>query len=121
MVKYERMVALLKCVMASYLVTVILLVVIAFFLYKVQIGEQVVDLAIVVVYVLASLLSGFLYAKGAKSRRFIWGTMAGGAYFIVICLISIAVQPQEFELLSNACITTFVICMGSGMLGGMLA
>ena len=120
MMKYERIVALLKCLMASYLITGILLVVIAFFLYKMQLGEQVVDISILVVYVLSSLVSGFLYAKGAKSRRFIWGTVAGLTYFMVICLVSVAIEPQSFEVLSNSCITTLFICAGSGMLGGML-
>lgn len=120
MVKYERIVALLKCLMASYLVTGIFLVLIAFLLYKMQLGEQVVDIAILVVYVLSSLISGFLYAKGAKSRRFIWGTLAGLMYFIIICLVSVAMEPQQFDIMSTSCLTTLFICSGSGMLGGML-
>lgn len=120
MVKYERVVALLKCLMASYLITGILLVMIAFFLYHMQLGEQVVDIAIIVVYVLSSLVSGFLYAKGAKSKRFIWGTLAGLVYFLIICLISMVMEPQQFDVMSTSCLTTFFICAGSGMLGGML-
>lgn len=120
MVKYERVVALLKCLMASYLITGLLLVFIAFLLYKMQLGEEVVDIAILIVYVVSSLVSGLLYAKGAKSRRFIWGTVAGLTYFAVICLVSVAIEPQEFDILSNSCITTLFICAGSGMLGGMI-
>lgn len=115
----ERLVAILKCLMAAYLVTGALLLLVAGLLYKFSIGENIVDISIVVIYCVSSLLAGLFFSKGAASRRFLWGMLAGAAYFLIICAVS-AVADPNFTPVSNACITTLLICLGSGMLGGML-
>lgn len=119
MVRYERVTALLKCLMAAYAVTGILLAVLAMLLYKLQLGENIVEIGILVVYVVSSLLAGLFFSKGAKSRRFLWGMAAGSVYFLIICVLSAIIEP-DFAVFSNSCITTMLICIGSGMLGGML-
>ncbi|MDE7268462.1 MAG: TIGR04086 family membrane protein [Lachnospiraceae bacterium] len=115
----ERLIALLKCLLAAYLITGILLVAVAGLLYKFSLGENVVDIAIIVVYCVSSLLAGLFFSKGAASRRFLWGLAAGAVYFLVICAVTFAVEGQ-IHLMSNSCVTTLFICTGSGMLGGML-
>lgn len=115
----ERLVALLKCLIAAYLITGILLLAVAGVLYKFSIGENIVDISIIVIHCVSSLLAGLFFSKGASSHRFIWGMLAGAAYFLIICAVSIVAEP-DFMPLSNACITTLFICLGSGMLGGML-
>lgn len=115
----ERLVALLKCLMAAYLITGVLLLMVAGLLYKFSLGENVVDISIIVIYCISSLLAGLFFSKGAASRRFIWGMAAGAAYFAIICAVS-AVADPGFTPISNSCITTLLICLGSGMLGGML-
>lgn len=115
----DRMVALLKCLMASYLITGVLLLLIAGLLYKFSLGETVIDICIIVVYCISSLLAGLLFSKGAASRRFLWGMAAGAAYFVIICVVSVIAEPG-FDPISNSCITTLLICLGSGMMGGML-
>lgn len=115
----ERLVALLKCLLAAYLITGVLLAAVAGLLYKFSLGENVVDISIIVVYCISSLLAGLFFSKGAASRRFVWGMAAGAVYFFIICAITFAVEGQ-LNLMSNSCITTLFICTGSGMLGGML-
>ena len=115
----DRMIALLKCLMASYLITGALLLMVAGLLYKFSLGETVIDICIIVVYCISSLLAGLLFSKGASSRRFMWGMAAGAAYFIIICVVSSIAEP-DFNPISNSCITTLLICLGSGMMGGML-
>lgn len=115
----ERLIALLKCLMASYLITGIMLVVVAALLYKFSIKENVVNISIIAIYCISSLLAGLFFSKGAASRRFLWGMVAGAAYFLIICAVSMVVD-QNFMPLSNSCITTLLICLGSGMIGGML-
>ncbi len=115
----ERIVALMKCLVAAYLITGALLLLVSGLLYKFSLSEDMVEIGIIAVYCISSLLAGLFFSKGAKSRRFIWGMLAGTAYFVIICAISVAAEPN-FEFLSNSCITTFFICIGSGMLGGMI-
>ena len=119
MIKYERGIALLKCLLAAYVMTGIMLVLLAGLLYKLQLSEDMVEIGIIVVYVISSLLAGLFFSKGARSRRFLWGMAAGAAYFFIICAVSMGIEP-DFTLLSNSSITTMLICLGSGMLGGML-
>ena len=115
----ERLIALLKCLMAAYLITGVMLVVVAALLYKFSIKENVVNISIIAIYCISSLLAGLFFSKGAANRRFLWGMVAGAAYFLIICAVSMAVD-QNFMPLSNSCITTLLICLGSGMIGGML-
>lgn len=119
MVRCERVIALLKCLLAAYIVTGIMLAFLAVLLYKLQLSENVIEIGIIVVYVISSLLAGLFFSKGAKSRRFLWGMVAGTVYFLIVCAVSIVMDP-EFMFLSNSCLTTMAICVGSGMLGGML-
>ena len=64
---------LLKSLLFSYILTVLMLGVLAFLLYKLQLGEKAVNMAIIVIYVAATALGGFLAGKRMKSRRFLWG------------------------------------------------
>ena len=87
MVRYERIVALLKCLLAAYITTGLMLASLAVLLYKLQLGEKTIEIGIIVVYVISSLLAGLFFSKGAKSRRFLWGMLAGAAYFLIICAL----------------------------------
>ena len=69
--KYERILALLKCLLGAYVITGLLLLLTAGLLYKCNLSEKVIDIAIIAIYVISSLLAGLFYSKGAKSRRFL--------------------------------------------------
>lgn len=118
--KKERIITLMKCLFAAYAITGALLMLVAGLLYKFSLSEDIVEIGIISIYCISSLLAGLLFSKGAKNKRFIWGMLSGMMYFAIICVISYIIQ-QDFNFFSNACITTFLICTGSGMLGGMLA
>ena len=62
----ERLVALLKCLIAAYLITGILLLAVAGVLYKFSIGENIVDISIIVIYCVSSLLAGLFSPKGRQ-------------------------------------------------------
>ncbi|MBQ7944834.1 MAG: TIGR04086 family membrane protein [Lachnospiraceae bacterium] len=119
MKNYERVISLLKGILLAYIVTGIMLLVMAFLLYKFNLSETVVDIGILICYVISALIAGMCYAINAKSRKFAWGMLAGFAYYAILLVISVGVEA-DFQLLSTSCVTTLFICIGSGMLGGML-
>ncbi len=119
MKNYERVVSLLKGVLIAYIITAAMLFLMAFLLYKFNLSEVIVDIGILVCYVVSSLMAGMCYAMNAKNRKFAWGMLAGFVYYAVLLAVSIGIEP-EFQLLSTSCVTTLLICTGSGMLGGML-
>lgn len=111
---------LLKCLLFSYIVTAVLLAVLAFLLYKLGLGEKFVSGAIIAIYVLATVLGGFIAGKRMKNRRFMWGLLVGAAYFVILAVVS-AVFGQGAIQVGRSFFTTLVLCAGGGMLGGMMS
>jgi putative membrane protein (TIGR04086 family) len=113
-------VRILKALFLSYLVTGIFLLVIAGLLYKFRLDEGKIRIGIILTYILSCFLGGFLVGKMQKSRQFLWGLILGLLYFAILMVVSLAVN-REFSGTGAGFLTTFLLCMGSGMLGGMLS
>lgn len=111
---------LLKSLLFSYILTAALLLLLAFVLFKMELAERPVAVAIIVIYVVATFFAGFVAGKKLQNRKFLWGLLMGVAYFVVLALVSLAVK-QSPEALSNSFFTTLALCAGGGMLGGMLS
>lgn len=111
---------LLKSLLFSYILTGGLLLLLALLLYKANLSQKVVSICIIVIYVLATFFAGFITGKKLKNRRFLWGALMGAAYFLVLAVISLAVNRQP-GILSSSFLTTLILCCGGGMLGGMLS
>ena len=114
------MVRVMKALLAAYVVTGLLLLEIAGFLYRFQWDEGKVQIGIILTYILSCFIGGFLAGKMMKSRKFLWGVLLGLLYFLVMTLVSVAVN-RELQSSSSGMITSFLLCMGGGMLGGMLS
>lgn len=110
---------LLKLLLLAYLVTAILLLLLALFLYRFQLGETVVSISIILIYIVTCFLSGLLMGKKMGTRKFLWGLLAGSLYFLILLLISLVVNHGVSGIASHF-FTVLLLCGGSGMLGGML-
>lgn len=110
--------SILKILLFMYIVTGILLVILAGLLYKMQLSEGVVSAGIVVIYVVAGFLGGFLAGKIMKTRKFMWGMVMGGCYFLVLVAGSIAFR-HGIGMEVSRFFTTLILCTASGMIGGM--
>lgn len=111
---------ILKILLAMYLLTGVLLLALSAMLYKMQLSETAVSVGIVIIYVLSGFLGGFLSGKVMKTRRFFWGMIMGGAYFLILVLGSILFQKGINMELSRF-FTTLILCTASGMIGGMVS
>lgn len=111
---------LMKSLLFSYILTGALLALLSYLLYKAGLSEKIVSIAIIAIYVAATFFAGFLAGKKMENRKFLWGAVEGGAYFLVLVLISLVVGQSGFAE-GNSFITTLVLCAGGGMLGGMLS
>lgn len=109
-----------KCLLFSYILTGGLLMLLALLLYRFNLSEKIVGICIIGIYVAATFFAGFVAGKKIGSRKFIWGLMMGAAYFLVLLLVSLAVNHSVKELSGNF-FTVLILCAGSGMLGGMLS
>ena len=116
----DAAVRLIKSLLAAYIVTGLLLLLLALLLYKLQLSESVVNIGIIAIYVAACFLGGFLEGRMMKTRKFLWGGAFGLLYFAVLAIISLAVG-QGFSGSSSHFVTTLILCMAGGTLGGMVS
>lgn len=116
----RRVMWVLKSLLASYIVTGILLLVLTFLVYKFKLDEQVVVGGIVAIYVLSTFMGGFIIGKLTEARKFLWGMVIGTIYVLLLFLISYGVY-REFNTNGLSMITTMVLCVGGGTLGGMIS
>ncbi|MEF9940991.1 MAG: TIGR04086 family membrane protein [Lachnospiraceae bacterium] len=118
--KESKGIMMLKSLLLAYVVTGILLLVLTMLLYKLDLDKQKVTLGIIMIYVLSTFAGGLLIGKLVKVRRFLWGLLLGVAYFTLLLLITLGVYHQLKGNGTNA-ITSFLLCAGGGMLGGMIS
>ena len=69
MKKMGRGMAYLFFIVMAYVLTGLLLLVLAFLLWRFQISEKMVGAGIILIYVTATFAAGFLAGKKAKSRK----------------------------------------------------
>lgn len=117
--KYTMVLPFLKILLFMYLVTGALLLLLTLLLSKFQLSEGAVSIGIVVIYVVSGFLGGLMAGKRMKSRKFFWGMVMGACYFLVLTIGSI-VFHKGLDLEMSRFITTLVLCVASGMVGGMV-
>ena len=111
---------ILKSLLVSYVITGILLLLLAVALFKFELNEKAVSAAIVVIYIMATLLGGIVIGKFARVRRYLWGLGLGIGYFALLLLITLGVYRTLNGDAANL-VTTLILCAGGGMAGGMLS
>lgn len=121
-IKYEPGIirAILMSLLTGYAVTILGLFLLAFLLLQFQLSEDMVEIGIVILYILSSLSAGYLVGKQLRNRKFIWGLFTGLSYYLILLVISI-IAHRQLGAEPREIITTFLICVGSGMLGGMIS
>ena len=106
----------LKSLLFSYIITGTLLAILAFLLYKLSLSEKTVSIAIIAIYIVATLFGGFVTGKRMGNRRFLWGLVMGCAYFVILAAASFIVGEGRL-VVGNSFFTTVALCAGGGMLG----
>ena len=113
-------VRIVKALLVSYLLTGGLLLLLAGLLYRFRLDEGKIQIGIILIYIFSCFAGGFLSGKMMKSRKFLWGVLLGLLYFLIMTLVSLAVN-RGLQDGPTSYFTTFLLCMGGGMLGGMCA
>lgn len=116
----KQMSQILKSLLCAYVLTGILLLVLAGLLYKLNLDEGKVAAGIIAIYVLSTFVGGFIAGKLLKERKFLWGLTVGILYFGLLLFVSLGLYRSLQGGGANI-LTTFLLCAGGGMLGGMLS
>lgn len=102
----------------SYVLTGILLLLLAFLLYRFQLSGKTVAAGVIVIYIVSTFFGGFLAGKKAKSRKYLWGLLMGVGYFVILAALSFLTNSASGGV---GFVTSFLLCAGGGMLGGMVS
>ena len=111
---------MLKSLLCAYIISGILLLLLAFLLYKLNLDEGKVAAGIIMIYVVSTFAGGFIVGKLSGVRKFLWGLTCGILYFGLLLLVSLAIYRSLQGNGANV-LTTFLPRAGGGMLGGMVS
>mgnify|MGYP002611997308 CR=1 FL=1 len=107
---------LLQALLCSYLLSAILLLATAFFLYRFRLKESQIRLAVAVIYVLSGALAGFFFARTTGKRRFFCGL----SYFLILAAVS-SFLGEGFTVSMPHLLTTMGMCIGGGIFGAVIS
>ena len=82
-------------------------------------GQNRALIAVYVIVVLAVLVGGIYAGHRIGYRRFLWGLALGALYYVTLCLVSVASGCMDAAGW-QFCLPFLLLCLGSGMLGGMI-
>ena len=101
------------------LLTVVILFAASAVILKCAGDESMVSAVVTGIYIIVSLVGGFTAGKMFEKNRYLWGILAGILYFAVLIAASAAIfKTFKFE---SSMIINGIICMTSGMVGGMIS
>ncbi len=110
----------IRSLIIAYIITGALLLFAAFLLYKMEPEKSLVSVGILVIYVFSSFFGGFLGGKKIGVKKFAWGLIIGAVYFLFLLLAS-WIFGGGIQAKAGEVITTMLLCLGGGMLGGMFS
>ena len=116
----RKITGMLKALLISYVVTAVLLMLLAFVVYKLELQEGIVTVGINGIYLISSFTGGWIIGKEVKVRRFVWGMIAGGMYFVLLLLITLGIY-RTFQGSTADVWIALGMCVGGGMAGGMIS
>lgn len=111
---------ILKSLLCAYVVTGILLLLLALFAYKLNLEEKQVTIAVMAIYLVSTFVGGFMIGKWNRVRKFWWGMLVGAGYFMLLLIVSLCIYHSLKNGGGNV-VTVMFLCLGGGLLGGMLA
>lgn len=112
--------AVLISLVASYLLSALLLFILTFVLYRLKLKESQIAPAVYALYVISCLVGGLLCGKALRSRRFFWGLLTGILYFLALFAASILLRHGQVPEFSRM-LPVLACCAAGGTVGGILS
>lgn len=107
-----------------FVVSGILLLLLAWGLYRLDLSEAVVKIGIVAIYIAACFTGGFLIGRWTQDKKYLWGLLSGAVYFLLLFAVSLLLKQGMGEVFWEEPVkifTTLVLCTASAMAGGMFS
>lgn len=118
--KSSKAIVIIKALLVSYILTAVLLLVLALIMYKFDPPGSVISVGIVLTYIVSCFAGGFLLGTAKKEKRYLWGLAMGVVYFLIILVVSLVFSKDIFGEVGST-VAVGLICSLSGMVGGMIS
>jgi putative membrane protein (TIGR04086 family) len=109
-----------KVLGAMVAVTAILLLLLSLIFYKMNLSDRGIAVGIVVIYLAANFVGGFIMGKIKEENKYKWGALVGIMFFVALSIISMVVTGELYSSGTKA-LWALLSCVGGGMIGGMCA
>ncbi len=110
----------LKATIAVSVVTIVMLLIIAFLLFKFNLSDSAIMVGVYVTYVVSCFVGGFIIGKVRGEKKYLWGMVVGFTFFITLSIISLIVTGVLYSD-GMRTIGSIAACVIGGALGGMIA
>lgn len=115
----KKILSFLRVIVAAFIITGILLLLLAFVLFKWELNETLMTAGTLVIYILSCFSAGFLIGKSGREHGLLWGMLAGTSYYLLLLMLSLFVSgtgnTEGMTIFLN-----LLICTASGMIGAMV-
>ena len=112
--------AVLISLLASYLLSALLLFILTLVLYRLKLKESQITPAVYALNVISCLAGGLLCSKALRTRRFFWGLLTGMLYFLALLAASVLLRHGQMPELTRM-LPVLACCAAGGMIGGILS
>lgn len=109
-----------KKLILAYVLTTVLLAFFAFLMYQFDMSYTAGCAMLLVAYLIPTMFAGWRMGKQVEKRQFVWGMLLGLGYFLLLLLVSFIGNNYFFGNYQKL-VLVGVICIFSGMFGGMLS
>ena len=116
----QKIKGIAKGLAAAYLASAGMLLLLALLLYKLHLDNSKMTIGVILIYVVSCFIGGFMAGKKIHTQKFLWGLLVGVLYFLLLLAVS-GISRSGIHVDLKEMITTLLICVGSGMAGGMLS
>ncbi|MGN0161259.1 MAG: TIGR04086 family membrane protein [Lachnospiraceae bacterium] len=113
----NNVISVLKVILFEFVVSVVFLLILAFFMYRVGLSQATAKFMILGIYLVSTFLGGMIMAKTRNCRRLLWGMAAGVIYLLVLLLVSMILHTEYTGV--NNLVLSILCCILGGALGGM--
>lgn len=110
---------ILKELLVQIILSTVLVVILAFIVFELSLGDGIIRIMILAIYGICSLVGGLILGKNIQKRKFLWGLVAGAIYIGLIMGISFIIRDET----GGGAIglgTGVAVALGFGTFGGML-
>jgi putative membrane protein (TIGR04086 family) len=111
---------MLQTIVLAYIVSAVLLFVLAFVAYRAGMSQNVVTVGVHGVYIVSSWAAGLVIGIKMGRRRTLWGVGAGALYYVIILLMGVILN-KGIAVDGAGMAIALALCIAGGFAGGFMS